>query len=136
MYRTTGVKAVKKEASHGVKVSVLSELLSLGPGETTRVLRSGVVCLLRLVGVHILTLALFPALDAVWLGLIARDMYRRELSQLLAPGVQWQRYQQRYQVSHFIHCPSEDFFALLRSVFVTRSASTVTAGSVRRTAAA
>ena len=89
MYRTTGVKAVKKEASHGVKVSVLSELLSLGPGETTRVLRSGVVCLLRLVGVHILTLALFLALDAVWLGLIARDMYRRELSQLLAPGVQW-----------------------------------------------
>ena len=49
LYRTTLVKAVKKEASHGVNVSVLSGLLSLGPGETTRVLRSGVVCLLRLV---------------------------------------------------------------------------------------
>jgi len=70
VYRTTGVKAVKKEASHGVKVSVLSGLLSLGPGETTRVLRSGVMCLLRLVGVHILTLAMFLALDAVWLGRI------------------------------------------------------------------
>lgn len=47
------------------------------------------MCLLKLVGVHILTLAPFLALDAVWLGLMARDMYRRELGQLLAPGVQW-----------------------------------------------
>jgi uncharacterized membrane protein len=45
--------------------------------------------LLRRVGVHLLTLATFLALDAVWLGLIAREMCRRELGQLLAPGVQW-----------------------------------------------
>jgi uncharacterized membrane protein len=45
--------------------------------------------LLRLVAVSILTLATFLALDAVWLGLVAREMYRRELGHLLAPGVQW-----------------------------------------------
>jgi hypothetical protein len=45
--------------------------------------------LLRLVGVHLLTIATPLALDSVWLGLVARETYRRELGHLLAPGVQW-----------------------------------------------
>lgn len=45
--------------------------------------------LLRLVGVHLLTLATILALDAVWLGLVARQTYHREFGHLLAPGVQW-----------------------------------------------
>jgi uncharacterized membrane protein len=39
--------------------------------------------------VHLLTLVTFLAIDAVWLGLIAKDMYRRELGHLLAPNVRW-----------------------------------------------
>ena len=39
--------------------------------------------------VYLLTLLTFLAIDAVWLGLIAKDMYRRELGHLLAPNVRW-----------------------------------------------
>jgi uncharacterized membrane protein len=44
---------------------------------------------LRLVAVYCLTLVTFLVIDAVWLGLIAKDMYRRELGHLLAPNVRW-----------------------------------------------
>jgi uncharacterized membrane protein len=44
---------------------------------------------LKLLLVYILTLVTFLAIDAVWLGLIAKDMYRRELGHLLAPNVRW-----------------------------------------------
>jgi uncharacterized membrane protein len=44
---------------------------------------------LKLLAVHGLTLVTFLAIDAVWLGLIAKDMYRRELGHLLAPNVRW-----------------------------------------------
>jgi uncharacterized membrane protein len=36
-----------------------------------------------------LTLATFLALDAVWLGVIARKLYSREIGHLLAPNVRW-----------------------------------------------
>lgn len=38
---------------------------------------------------YLLTLATFLALDGVWLGVVARDLYRRELGHLLAPTVRW-----------------------------------------------
>jgi uncharacterized membrane protein len=44
---------------------------------------------LRLLGVYLLTLVTFLAMDAVWLGLIAKDMYRREIGHLLAPNIRW-----------------------------------------------
>jgi uncharacterized membrane protein len=44
---------------------------------------------LRLLGVYLLTLVTFLAIDAVWLGLIAKDMYRREIGHLLAPNIRW-----------------------------------------------
>jgi uncharacterized membrane protein len=44
---------------------------------------------LKLLAVYVLTLVTFLAIDAVWLGLIAKDMYRRELGHLLAPNVRW-----------------------------------------------
>ena len=44
---------------------------------------------LKLLPVYVLTLVTFLAIDAVWLGLIAKDMYRRELGHLLAPTVRW-----------------------------------------------
>ena len=37
---------------------------------------------LKLITVYCLTLVTFLAIDAVWLGLIAKDMYRRELGHL------------------------------------------------------
>jgi uncharacterized membrane protein len=43
----------------------------------------------RLVAVYGLTLATFLALDAVWLGVVARDLYRAQIGHLLAPGVRW-----------------------------------------------
>jgi uncharacterized membrane protein len=43
----------------------------------------------RLVAVYLLTLVTFLALDSVWLGVVARDLYRRELGSLLAPEVRW-----------------------------------------------
>jgi len=44
---------------------------------------------IKLLAVYALTLATFLVIDAVWLGLIAKDMYRRELGHLLAPNVRW-----------------------------------------------
>jgi uncharacterized membrane protein len=44
---------------------------------------------LKLAAVHVLTLVTFLLLDAVWLGLVAREMYRREIGHLLAPKVRW-----------------------------------------------
>ncbi len=50
---------------------------------------AGSMTLPRLLAVYVLTLAAFLALDAVWLGLVARGLYRRELGHLLAPEVRW-----------------------------------------------
>jgi uncharacterized membrane protein len=44
---------------------------------------------IRTTGVYLLTLATFLALDSVWLGLVARGLYQRELGYLLAPTVRW-----------------------------------------------
>ncbi len=43
----------------------------------------------RVVAVHVLTLLVFLALDAVWLGVVAREMYKREIGHLMAPDVRW-----------------------------------------------
>ncbi len=44
---------------------------------------------IRSIAVCLLTLLTFLVIDAVWLGLIARNMYQRELGHLLAPTVRW-----------------------------------------------
>ena len=44
---------------------------------------------LRIAAAHVLTLLVFLALDGVWLGVVARGMYRRQLAHLLAPEVRW-----------------------------------------------
>ena len=44
---------------------------------------------IKTAGVFALTLATFLALDAVWLGGVAKEMYRREIGHLLAPEVRW-----------------------------------------------
>ncbi len=44
---------------------------------------------LRVVAVYGLTLATFLVLDAVWLGVVATDMYRRSLGHLMGPAVRW-----------------------------------------------
>jgi uncharacterized membrane protein len=44
---------------------------------------------LRLAAAYLLTLVTFLAIDAVWLGVIARGLYQRELGHLLAPTVRW-----------------------------------------------
>ena len=44
---------------------------------------------IRTLAVYLLTLVTFLAMDAVWLGIVARDLYRRELGHLLAPTVRW-----------------------------------------------
>jgi uncharacterized membrane protein len=44
---------------------------------------------LRTFAVYLLTLATLLALDAIWLGLVARGLYARELGHLLAPSVRW-----------------------------------------------
>lgn len=44
---------------------------------------------LRVIAAYLLTLVTFLAIDAVWLGLIARDLYKRDLGHLLAPNVRW-----------------------------------------------
>lgn len=58
--------------------------------------RGGTVCAtiesmnaLRLLGVYGITLSVFLAIDALWLGVIARGLYRRELGFLLAEEVRW-----------------------------------------------
>ncbi len=43
----------------------------------------------RIAAVYVLTLVTFLAIDAVWLGVIASAMYKRELGHLLAPNVRW-----------------------------------------------
>jgi uncharacterized membrane protein len=42
-----------------------------------------------MVAVFGLTLVTFLAVDAVWLGVVAKDMYRQQLGHLLAPTVKW-----------------------------------------------
>ena len=44
---------------------------------------------LKLLPVSILTLVTYLAIDPVRLGLIVRNMYRSELSHLLAPNARW-----------------------------------------------
>lgn len=44
---------------------------------------------LRTLGVYAVTLGAFLALDALWLGVIARGFYRRQLGFLLADEVRW-----------------------------------------------
>lgn len=44
---------------------------------------------LRLLGVYAITLGAFLALDALWLGVIARGFYKRQLGFLLADEVRW-----------------------------------------------
>jgi uncharacterized membrane protein len=44
---------------------------------------------LRFAAAYLLTLVTFLAIDAVWLGVIASGMYKRELGHLLAPNVRW-----------------------------------------------
>jgi uncharacterized membrane protein len=44
---------------------------------------------LKWLGVYGLMLLVLLALDAVWLGAVARGMYARELGHLLAPAVRW-----------------------------------------------
>jgi uncharacterized membrane protein len=43
----------------------------------------------RFAAAYLLTLVTFLAIDAVWLGVIASGMYKRELGHLLAPNVRW-----------------------------------------------
>ena len=38
---------------------------------------------------YLLTLAIFFAVDMVWLGLVAKGFYRRQLGELLSPTVVW-----------------------------------------------
>jgi uncharacterized membrane protein len=44
---------------------------------------------LRLAAVYGLTLLTFLLIDALWLGVIARDMYRSQIGHLLAANVRW-----------------------------------------------
>jgi uncharacterized membrane protein len=43
----------------------------------------------RIAAVYALAVVVMVALDALWLGAVARDMYARELGHLLAPQVRW-----------------------------------------------
>ena len=49
----------------------------------------GMMNAFRLLAVYALTLATFLTLDALWLGVLARGFYRRELGFLLADQVRW-----------------------------------------------
>ena len=44
---------------------------------------------LRWLGVYGLALTTFLVIDAVWLGVVAKGMYQREIGHLLAPTVRW-----------------------------------------------
>lgn len=48
-----------------------------------------IVKALRLLALFGLTLATFLALDALWLGVIARKLYSSQIGHLLAPNVRW-----------------------------------------------
>jgi len=39
--------------------------------------------------VYLVTLAIFFLIDMVWLGLVARNFYRRQLGEMLSPKVNW-----------------------------------------------
>jgi len=43
----------------------------------------------RLVATYLLTLVVFLGIDAIWLGVVARGFYKRELGHLLADDVRW-----------------------------------------------
>lgn len=43
----------------------------------------------RLLGIYAATLGAFLLLDGLWLGVVARGLYRRELAHLLAPEIRW-----------------------------------------------
>ncbi len=43
----------------------------------------------KVVASYLLTAAVFFAIDIVWLGYIARDLYRKHLGALLRPDVNW-----------------------------------------------
>lgn len=43
----------------------------------------------RLITLYVLTVPVFFAIDMLWLGVVARGFYRRQLGELLAPQVNW-----------------------------------------------
>jgi uncharacterized membrane protein len=45
--------------------------------------------MLRPVFVYLLTLLTFLALDALWLGLVAKSFYKRHLGHLMTPDINW-----------------------------------------------
>jgi uncharacterized membrane protein len=45
--------------------------------------------MLKAIWVYLLTTAVFLVLDAVWLGIAARDFYKKHLGYLMAPEVNW-----------------------------------------------
>jgi len=64
------------------------------PGRAGAGLRPGdgvswIMTTMRVFGVYLVTLAAFLAVDALWLGVVARGFYKRELGHLLSPDVRW-----------------------------------------------
>jgi len=45
--------------------------------------------LTRALSVYAVTLGIFLAIDMVWLSVVAKDFYRRQIGHLLAPEVNW-----------------------------------------------
>ncbi len=45
--------------------------------------------ILKFLMLYALTLPVFFAIDMIWLGVVAKDLYRRQLGSLLAPEVNW-----------------------------------------------
>jgi uncharacterized membrane protein len=43
----------------------------------------------RAIGTYVVTLLIFFAIDLVWLGLVAKDFYQKQLGHLMGPGVNW-----------------------------------------------
>ena len=44
---------------------------------------------MKIVGVYLLSLIVFMAVDMLWLGVVAKDFYRNNLGHLLRPDVNW-----------------------------------------------
>lgn len=44
---------------------------------------------MQFIKIYLLTLPVFFAIDLIWLGLIARNFYQKELGHLLSPNVNW-----------------------------------------------
>lgn len=44
---------------------------------------------MKIVGVYLLSLIVFLAVDMLWLGVVAKDFYRNNLGHLLRPDVNW-----------------------------------------------